>query len=238
MIFTVGFEGVNRTGKGTQIGLLRTKLELQSIPTLVLRGNGSREAQGSHKGDPLSAWWDKANDLRDEMFDAGWWVRASVRLAREYLAWREYIFPRFLERTGNTDGIILVDRTVLSAFMLLLENGDTDWRKLYPPHAGPRGTEISGELVCPDLIFNFIAPAAALLPRLAPDDPKHDFRKGLIERNAGKYAIASALVPPDVRRRIHELDASLTEEVLHESIVATLGCYAPKRIGDALHANP
>lgn len=45
-IFSLGFEGAHRSGKGTQIELLSRSLEDKRIPFLIVRGDGSRPNKG------------------------------------------------------------------------------------------------------------------------------------------------------------------------------------------------
>ena len=54
MIISIGFEGPNRVGKGTQISFLAQYLSFHEVPFLIIRGDGSRPMSGL-AGDPFSS---------------------------------------------------------------------------------------------------------------------------------------------------------------------------------------
>src|SRR5512136_2934154 len=80
-IITVGFEGPNRAGKGTQSTLLRDWLAERAIPSLIVRGDGSRTGSRERPEDPPSPWWQAANrrlhDLHELPVDYEAWNRAA-----------------------------------------------------------------------------------------------------------------------------------------------------------------
>jgi len=60
-IISIGFDGPNRVGKGTQCVLMQRCLAAHNIPALIIRGDGSRTGTGDGPGNPESAWWRAVN---------------------------------------------------------------------------------------------------------------------------------------------------------------------------------
>ncbi|MES2668517.1 MAG: hypothetical protein V4644_02425 [Patescibacteria group bacterium] len=152
------------------------------------------------------------------------WDQSCVRLAREYLLWREYFFPKMLRKLGSPHGVILVDRTILSRFMLIRERGDFDWKNLFPNWAKSAGRLIDADLISPEIIFNLSAPKEELLKRLDIADPKYDFRKLLITKKSDWFSDSVLLLPPHIQERIISItsvgDPSLVFHQIRRAIEA------------------
>jgi thymidylate kinase len=222
IVSVIGFEGPNRVGKGTQIARLYRYLEDRNIPCLIVRGSGSRPASGAHTGDPLSQWWFRTNQSLKTTANLDMWQVSANRLAREFILWRDFFFPRMLRRKKAQHGVILVDRTVLSQFMILRETGVTDWNKLYPDIARSLGRKITGDMVCPDVIINLVAPKETLLSRLDSSDPKHDFRRLLIETKSHWYLDTMTMLPRRIQNKIRLVGADGTVDMVFGHILDTL----------------
>jgi thymidylate kinase len=119
-IISIGFEGPNRVGKGTQIELLSSQLDKMEIPYLVVRGDGSRTNEGNQAGDPVSEWWSKTLPLlkKPENKDTELWNESSTRLARELIVFRDRILPNIAQLNNKPLAVLLVDRTLLSRTMV------------------------------------------------------------------------------------------------------------------------
>lgn len=221
-IFSIGFEGSHRAGKGTQIELFKEKLEKLQIPFVVVRGAGTRPNEGKHEGDPVSEWWTKRLPLlRRDWASIEDWNDSSYRLARELVVFRDRILPNMLKESGSSIAFLLVDRSILSETMTQRENGD-DKIDLYPDSIRTKGKIITAEEVCPDILFNFITDQKTLLSRLDSNDPKYEFRKALIEQKADWYKNAKEYIPEDLRDKVVEIDASKNPEEIHDEIVRLL----------------
>ncbi len=225
-IISIGFDGPNRAGKGTQCARLHAWLTAQGVPALIIRGDGSRTGQGDSPGDPLSAWWQAANRwLRTPEASYTDWNLTSYRLARELLVWRDRTLPRQVRAWGQSWGVLLIDRSLLSRTMVLramqLPNVAEN---LYPEAARPKGKgrRLTPSQVCPDVLFNLTAPREILLTRLTPNDPKYAFRKGLIEQTAPWFTDAIEFIPPPLRPRVVNLNAARPVEIIFADILAVL----------------
>ena len=223
-IISIGFEGPNRAGKGTQCALLRDWLVERAIPSLIVRGDGSRTGSGECPGDPPSPWWQAiSRRLYGLPVDYEAWNLAAYRLARELVVWRDRVLPRLVRAQGQRLGVLLVDRSLLSRTMILRAMGATDVAGgLYAERYRTKGRRISPELVCPDLIVNLTAPRRVLVSRLDPGDPKFEFRKRLIEETCDWFGDAVAYIPRHLRSRVVKVDASEETERVFRRIVSLL----------------
>ena len=223
-IFSIGFEGSHRSGKETQIELIKEKLEKLQIPFIIVRGAGSRPNEGKYTGDPISEWWTKKLPLlRREGASIEDWKDSSYRLVRELMVFRDRILPHILKESGSNIAFLLVDRSILSETMISRENRNENGEiNLYPDSAKMKGKIITAETVCPDILFNFIADKEILLSRLDKNDPKYEFRKRLIEQKADWYKNAKDYIPEDLRDRIIDIDASKTPQEIHNEIMKFL----------------
>lgn len=221
-VSVIGFEGPNRVGKGTQIERLSQHLDERNIPFIVVRGSGSRPASGAHVGDPLSPWWFRINQSLKTTANLDVWQLSANRLAREFILWRDHYFPQILKRKKARHGFILVDRTILSLFMILRETGIMDWDKLYSEKARSLGRKVTGDMVCPDIIINLVAQKEVLLSRLDPSDPKHDFRKLLIETKSHWFLDAPPMLPRHIQRKIYTINAVDNVDIVFEHVLETL----------------
>jgi len=223
-IISIGFDGPNRAGKGTQCALLRDWLAEHAIPALIVRGDGSRTGSGERPEDPPSPWWQAVNRrLYGLPVNYEEWNLAAYRLARELVVWRDRVLPRLARTQGRRLGVLLVDRSLLSRTMILRAMGAPDVAgNLYAERYRAKGRRISPGLVCPDLILNLIAPRRVLASRLDPGDPKVEFRKRLIDDTCDWFGDAVAYIPRQLRSRVVEVDASEEVEGVFRHIVSIL----------------
>lgn len=219
MIITIGFEGPNRVGKGTQISLLSHYLFSHQIPFLVIRGDGSRPASGL-PGDPFSFWWNEMNKKLRTTARLSDWDIASCRLAREMVVWRNRILPRMIRETDKKFGCLLIDRSIISRSHITREVGSSNVNDLYPDHLFKR-KKITYETVCPDIIFNLCAPKEILRARLDLNDPKYDFRKLLIETKSEWYENTS-MFPEYIQERIVCIDSTKSSDLVANKILTFL----------------
>lgn len=221
-IYSLGFEGSHRAGKGTQIELLSRNLQDKNIPFLVVRGDGSRLNEGKSLGDPVSQWWKNfLPELTREDTKLEDWNQSSYRLARELIVFRDRILPKICQETDSNVAVLLVDRSIISRTMIPRElNPELSEYDLYPKNLV--GNNITVEKVCPDIIFNLIADVGVLLSRLDPLDPKYIIRKRNIENKAIWYNDAIRFIPESVRDRVIEIDSSMSPEYIQRFIQSIL----------------
>jgi thymidylate kinase len=225
-VISIGFEGPNRSGKGTQIELFSNQLEEIGIPYLVVRGDGSRPNQGEHKGDPISEWWTKTMPLlkNPENKDSDLWNDSSARLARELVVFRDRVLPNIAEQNNKPVAVLLVDRTLLSRTMVPRSQGEKD----IPNNLYPKDSKIDASKICPDLIFNIIVDKDTLLSRLDENDPKYEFRKKLILEKYDWYLDAHKYIPNELQDRIIQIDGTSDPNTINNSIVDIINTKFPE----------
>jgi len=159
----ISFDGLNRSGKGTQIFLLNQKLN-KDYPIEIIRGDGSREGIGNPKYyDPPSEWW--VDWQRNKEKSIGDWNQAYLKLKYENL-------NRISELPPET--IFLMDRCYISRwFTVRQSHPDTILSEVY-----------SKAEIIPHLYIILNPSKKTLLERCDLDDSeKRTFRKGVIENH-------------------------------------------------------
>ncbi len=223
-ILSIGFEGPNRVGKGTQCVLLQRWLRERDVPSLIIRGDGSRTGTGDSLGNPPSEWWQEVNTwLHTSRASYEDWDLTSYRLARELVVWRERALPRWVKVSGEKLGVLLVDRSLLSRTMIprAAQRQDVS-QNLYPVRPGRCGRKVLPDLVCPDLIFNLTAPKEVLLSRLDVSDPKYEFRKRLIVETYTWFEDAIDYIPSHLKARVVNVSTARDKEEVFACILAIL----------------
>jgi thymidylate kinase len=238
-IITIGFDGPNRVGKGTQCIRLQKWLAGHEIPSLIIRGAGSRRGKGEQPGDPQSLWWQEVNLwLHTSQASCHDWNMTAYKLARELLVWRDRVLPNWVKSSGQEFGVLIVDRSLLSRIMIPRAMGLADIaHNLYPEQARLKGRRISPELVCPDLIFNLTAPWWILNARLDSSDPKYEFRKKVIAETYHWFKDAVTYLSKPLQARVVEIDSSRDIEVVFSDVLAILLTHFDclKRLDDPNH---
>ena len=223
-IITVGFDGPNRVGKGTQCELLQAWLTQRDIPSLIVRGDGSRTGLGTSRGDPVSVWWQTVNLwLRTSAATTDDWNHTSYRLARELIVWRDRVLPCIVRQQGKQLGVLIVDRSLPSRTMVLRAAGVSNIAdRLYTLNQPSRGRQIDPRLVCPDVIFVFTAPYEVLINRLDQADLKYAFRKQLINDTHSWFADVEHYLPAPLQDRVVHMDGTQDAARIFTEVCATL----------------
>jgi thymidylate kinase len=225
MPVTVAFDGLNRCGKGTQAALLQSRLREMDVFSVIIRGDGSRDGLGLTPGDPEDLWWQgfksclKGSEGTTRWFDK--WNEAACRLAHELICWQGITFPQMLKDSGRKSGVLLIDRSIISRIMVMRQAGEYNGlNSLYTVGGEPQ--DIDWEEVLPTVLFNFHVPQEVLLARLDHDDPKYQFRKGIIEQHFQLHVSVSRELPEEILGRTIPLNGDNELEVIHEEISAVV----------------
>ncbi len=212
----IAFEGVNRVGKGTQIKLLEKKLIEFGIDSIVLRGDGTRNGDGSHEGDPYNNWWrENANKIRLSNGTCEWNI-AAEKLMVEFINWKQKI-------NESSNKIILLDRFLISRAAFLLDRSNKsmdflDMNILYPVNS----QKFTIKDILPDLIIELFAPQKVLYSRLDRDDPKYNFRKTIIEKGYKSFVEAETKLPGVVREKIVKINSSRSKDLVFGDVLETV----------------
>lgn len=225
-IITIGLDGPNRVGKGTQIQLLATHLKNLGGVVISIKGDGSRPGIGE-EGDPHSNWWEKTNRIIHQSASTELWDMAACRLSRELLIWKNRWLPKKMNQYGSNKGYLLIDRTILSRYAFALEKGRSELNNLYSSDLRLARRGIGYLELCPDFIIRLCAPRDCLLNRLDESDPKYTFRRSLIERPVDWYEKASKTLPINIQKRIITIESTATPELVFENILTKLREHFP-----------
>lgn len=210
-IKTIGFEGLHRSGKGTQIDLLKKHIEDIGIPCVTIRGGGSRTNTGIEIGDKYSAWWQNhLVKLKSSGVIKEDWIEGSRRLAREVILFRNKFLPELAAELGSDRAVLLIDRSILS-HMAMLDSSDLnqiDISAVYGERdVNNRKLPITAD-VFPDIIFYLKASPETLYSRLDANDPKYQFRKKNIDENTTSFDESIRILPIELKKKIIEIDAN------------------------------
>jgi len=226
-IDTVAFEGLHRSGKGTQIEIIKQRLDELGVPSIVIRGAGSRENKGEDVGDKYSEWWEShLKKIKGPVSTKEDWIEGARRLARETLVFRDRILPQYAQEMGVNRAVLLIDRTILS-HLAIIDDKTKDALNIDEEHVYGKRDERNRILpetreIFPDVIFYLKAKPEVLLSRLDPNDPKFEFRKKNILENTTSFDTAIEALPTDLKEDIINIDASQKSEVVAEEIFRIL----------------
>lgn len=218
----IGFDGIHRSGKGTQIDRLETSLSEHDITSLTVRGDGTRDGMGEMPGDPHSPHWqERSQHLRSKDATSDDWHASAYDIVHELHD----------HSTSGQHDAILADRSLISRAAFMLYSGATPGRKgfdleeLYPVRDHiPRSKRIDLRQVLPDILFHLEADDPdVVMSRLDPNDPKYEFRARNIQITFEGYRRAARVLPAEVRDRVHTIDAALEEDAVHKRITQALG---------------
>ena len=234
-IFSIAFEGPNRAGKGMQIELLKEELKKAGIPCVSIRGEGYRQGSGISSADPESDVWKKiSTELNNVENGTDWnqWEKASYRLARELIVWRDRILSEKIDKALAPFGVLLVDRSLISKAILKSLQTETPPEKifsneeLYPPDLQHR-KKITVDMVLPDLIVELSAPKKVLLARLTTEEPNYEFKRNNIENKYDQYMQAKEHLSKEIRERIVSVDSSGSPDEVYENVLGEIKAKFP-----------
>jgi thymidylate kinase len=224
----VGFDGLHRTGKGTQAEMLHSAITLHGGRSVVLRGDGTREGLGLHDGDPYSAEW----QARSKSVKSPEGNTIEAWNASAYLLVRE--LSERLEEDGDNYDALILDRTVISRAAFLLHRGvgikGTRFAldDMYPDNEKLSSTvRIDLADSTPDIIFDIHARSPhEMLARLDPEDPKYLFRSRNIKGGYDSAIVAAHHLPVELENRVETLIATDPPEQVHTRVVSHLATTA------------
>lgn len=200
---SIAFEGMHRSGKGTQIKMLREFLGSLGFSTEVLRGAGSRKGTNllsTEYYDPVDDYWLEFTRNRSENLEN--WIDSAYKINLEIFHFIQVL---------NVD-IILMDRSYISNNFLLTLLGQNIIINNYVP----------------DIVYYLKAEKKVLIDRVFHDrSSKKDFRLNNINDNYDKFTSYISDMS-DVTNLVN-IDAELPILKVHEIIKQDL-CIRIKKI--------
>ena len=203
----ISFDGLNRSGKGTQIRLLRDYLENRITPVEVLRGDGSRPGVGLRNFyDPTSNWWVNWQANSNKTVN-DWNVAYQVLSEENNRRYKEFSH-------GNQGGTILMDRSYISRYFMLKQQG---------LRISLEEIANSTELM-PDNYFVLEVPKEALLERASEDDiSKTEFRRDIVRRWYNLWEEVVYDAQDFLKEKLIRINGIQSSQKIHEYIVDKLG---------------
>lgn len=221
-IIIVGFDGLHRSGKGSQIQLLKEHIELEGDLVHILRGDGSRLGEGT-ESDPHSKWWQdyqsnlKQTDNEGNLIET-YWDTAANKLNHELFTFVYFQFPDILETQNKEMGYVLLDRTLISRYFVKKRTKDeTTLESLLKFKFEDLDT---CNTVVPTYSFILHAPKTVLLQRnekISDHPQKYLFRKKNIDEYYNHFEEITRNIHTDLFS-IYHLDATENPIDIHNKI--------------------
>ena len=231
----IAFDGCCRVGKGEQLQRLDAYLTSRGVPTMVLKGDGTRLGAGEAWHDLGSRSWTQVHDyfagLHPPLVE---WDRAAYDLARENQAWLTAL-GRIAVVSRSRFSAAIFDRSIISRATLALEReqlaeGQTlTADQMYPPSIQFEAP-VSYWDTTPDILFNLSAPQEALLERISPSDYDRAFRVRAVKDYYKYFMRAKDVLPEGTATKIVELDGLMPLDELSEIVVAELEAQYPEMV--------
>lgn len=220
----IGFDGLHRSGKVTQIKLLSNYLDNQGIPNITIRGDGMRPGDGSKFYDVPSKWWrknfnfflQKSESLEEELYKLN---LKYQRLNREAKLVRDYILPKKISKSDSKFGVIIMDRTFVSRYFTMKQYiSDISLESALNVKNSKNDKKV--EIIIPDRTFILEGSKELLLQRLK-DSEKNKAKLKFKEKILYDHYDLFNSVVKEVRKRndIICLDASQSQEDLHKKVL-------------------
>jgi len=208
---------------------LENYLSTKGIPSLVIRGDGTRMGQGAENYDPKSSWWQENYSyfFQDEGALEDKLQRRNLlyqRLSREGHYQLNRRLPTIMKQMGSEHAFLLMDRTFISRLFSM--------RQIVPDISleeslisiNPKNNE-KVYAVLPEIVFVLDVPKEILIERCnqAKDQPdKIVFRKGNLIRHYELYNQIVDEIGTDKRFNVRVVDGTLFPEEIHKIVKQSL----------------
>jgi thymidylate kinase len=224
-IYVVGFDGLHRSGKGTQINYLKEYLTASESPHVVIRGDGTRRGKGELSYDPKSTWWQFNYDyfFKPDSSPSETLYKRNLlyqRISREAQFWLRRGLPTIARDSSANRAFLVMDRTFLSRLFVM--------RQICPSISidealnsyNPNNSNIV-ESIIPDITFALDVSKTELLRRCesATDQPdKADFRRNNLLNHYGLYEKVLDEVCRDSRFNVCRVPGESSPEEIHSFV--------------------
>lgn len=221
-IQVISFEGLNRSGKGTQIKMLEDHLISTKVPVVTMRGDGSRKGEGVYN-DPYSKWWQNIQPYLRKVDENGsfikeYWNLAAEKLNSEVYDMYHFEFPKIIKNSMSNKGVILLDRSIISRYFVLKRDNPNINLEDLMKFTDQYGVE--KDVITPNLSFILHAQKDVLLERnevLSDHPDKYNFRKKIITGNYDSFEDITNNLKSNLIRVVH-LNGNRPQNLIFEEI--------------------
>ncbi len=205
----ISFDGLNRSGKGTQLSLTQKYLEDKMQNVIIVRGDGSREGIGNPEYyDPISKWWQRWQSNTNKSNKD--WDNAYLVLNKEI----EDELYNFRQKYNQS--FFLMDRSYISRWFVERQRCKNT----------PFDNVIERTQVFPNKYFVLDAPKEILLSRQSDDNPrKSQFRRQIIEQWYDLWQDTLNRVQERLASNMIRLDASQDKSQINKKILESIELY-------------
>lgn len=233
IVGTVALDGCCRTGKGEQLRALYGHFTSRGVPTMVLKGDGTRLGAGEAWHDLGSRYWTHRHDYhagihtpREE------WDIDAYTLARENRVWLRTLAD--ISRISRSRfAVAFFDRSIISRATLALQReglteGKLTAEQMWPAHIQIPGEEVTYDETQPDVLFNMTAPQEVLEARISQNDYDRAFRMRAVYEYYDDFVRAKDALPEGTRTKIIDLDGEAPIVENTQIILGHLGKIYPE----------
>ena len=208
-INVISFDGLNRSGKGTQLSLTHKHLKDNLENVIIIRGDGSREGINNPEYfDPISIWWQRWQKNKNKSNQD--WDNAYLVLNKEV----EDELYNFRQRYDN--GFFLMDRCYISRWFVKRQRDKNT----------PFDDIINRTQVFPNKYFVLDAPKEILLSRQNDDNPqKATFRRRIIEQWYDLWQDTLERVQDRLGSNMIRLDATQDKYNINKKVLEDINFY-------------
>lgn len=233
VIGKIALDGCCRTGKGVLINSLYGYFTSRGVPTMVLKGDGTRLGAGEAWHDLGSRYWTYRHDYHGGLQTPRTeWDIDAYTLARENRVWLRALGDIAMISRSRF-AVALFDRSIISRATLAMQRegvreGRLTEDQMWPLHIQIPGQEITYAETQPDILFNVVAPQDILEDRIPEGDYDRLFRNRAIYEYYDDFMRAKDMLPIDTKTVIIDIDGEVPIPENTEVILKHLGAMFPE----------
>jgi len=222
-ITTIAFDGMHRSGKGTQIKLLANAAETSFDLVLTMRWEYYREGKGENSlTDPFSKW------RQENKIAPNYDVKSNI-LMRELLVFFDRRLPTYMSKNNIRNALVILDRSVVWRYMFAHADCEITHTKNLLQVTISKGKEHLRNIIIPDLIFVLQPSKEELIERLhrhiqsLPIEQqcttRNTYKKSYIPEKYEQYYAWLNVLPEHIKSRTHVITTDEIPEEVHKKVV-------------------
>lgn len=219
-ITTIAFDGIHRSGKWTQLSLIKEKLEEIGIPTLTMRWEYYRYGSGENDiTDPHSTR--RQEQRYTENYD-----QKSNRLNRELRYLYQKKLKQYLIDNKLDNLVILLDRSIVWKYMFNHATNRSNQHTNIIQHG--KHNSFIDHVVVPNLIFVLQPSYNAILDRLEKtktrdkilwdtheNHMRNSYKEEFITNSYHAYYSGLEFIPPHISQNIYHIKSDEDNKTIH-----------------------